>query len=111
MIGRGVVLSQCRGWSFQNFPWDAYYKTNDPRIVKFSLSMFEAGNNCMARSILRQSRGSLRKISQRSSYQYSSNIHWVNGRYGIQGVFSAKVNCVCSSSKNFVGLLLCKKLL
>ena len=73
MIGRGV-LSQCRGWSFQNFPWDAYYKTNDPRIVKFSMSMFGAGNNWMARSVLRQSRGSLRKISQRSSYQYSSNI-------------------------------------
>ena len=33
----------------------------------------------MARCILRQSRGSLRKICQRSSYQYSSNIqvgHW-----------------------------------
>ena len=72
MTGRGV-LSQCRGWSFQNFPWDAYYKTNDPRIVKFSMSMFGAGNNWMARSVLRQSRGSLRKISQRSSYQYSSN--------------------------------------
>ena len=28
----------------------------------------------MARSVLRQSRGSLRKISQRSCYQYSSNI-------------------------------------
>ena len=37
-------------------------------------SMFGAGNNWMARSVLRQSRGSLRKISQRSSYQYSSNI-------------------------------------
>ena len=73
MIGR-CVLSQCRGWSFQNFPRDAYYKTNDPRIVKFSMSMSGAGNNWMARSVLRQSRGSLRKISQRSSYQYSSNI-------------------------------------
>ena len=78
MIGRGV-LSQCRGWSFQNFPWDANYKTNDPGIVKFSMSMFGAGNNWMARCVLRQSRGSLRKICQRSSYQYSSNIqvgHW-----------------------------------
>ena len=78
MIGRGV-LSQCKGWSFQNFPWDANYKTNEPRIVKFSMSMFGAGNNWMARCVLRQSRGSLRKICQRSSYQYSSNIqvgHW-----------------------------------
>ena len=73
MIARGV-LSQCRGWSFQYFPWDAHYKTNDPRIVKFSMSMFGAGNNWMARSVLRQSRGSLRKICQRSSNQYSSNI-------------------------------------
>ena len=66
--------SQCRSWSIQNFPWGAHYKTNDPRIVKFSMSMFGAGNNWIARSVLRQSRGSLRKICQRSSYQYSSNI-------------------------------------
>ena len=36
--------------------------------------MFGAGNNWIARSVLRQSRGSLRKTCQRSSYQYSSNI-------------------------------------
>ena len=49
----------------------------------------------MARSVIRQSRGSLRKISQRSSYQYSSNIHWVNGRYGIQGVSLASQSKLC----------------
>ena len=38
------------------------------------MSMFGAGNNWMARSVPRQSRGSLRKISQGSCYQYSSNI-------------------------------------
>ena len=56
MIGRGI-LSQCEGWSFQNFPCDANYKTNDQRIVKVSMTMFGAGNNWMARSILRQTRG------------------------------------------------------
>ena len=66
MIGRGV-LSQCEGWNFQNFTWDASYETNDPRIVKFSMSMFGAGTNWMVRSVLRQSRGSLRKICFRSS--------------------------------------------
>ena len=66
VIGRGV-LSQCKGWNFQNFPWDASYETNDPRIVKFSMSMFGAGTNWMVRSVLRQSRGSLRKICLRSS--------------------------------------------
>ena len=67
MIGRDV-LSQCKGWNFQNFPWDANYKTNDPRIVNFSMSMFGAGDNRVARSILRRSRGSLRKICLRNSY-------------------------------------------
>ena len=67
MIWRGV-LSQCKGWSFQNFPWDAHYKMNDPRLVKFSMSMFGAGNNWMVRSVLGHSRGSLCKICLRSSY-------------------------------------------
>ena len=66
MIGRGVLI-QCKGWSFQNFPWDTHYQTNDPKIVKFSMAMFGAGNNWMARSVLRQSRGSLCKICLRSS--------------------------------------------
>ena len=44
MIGRGV-LSQCKGWSFQNFPCDANYKANDPGIVKVSMSMFGASND------------------------------------------------------------------
>ena len=64
MIGRGV-LSQRNGCSFQNFPWVAHYKTNDPRIVKFSMSMFGADNNLMARSVVRQSGGSLCKICLR----------------------------------------------
>ena len=59
VIGRGV-LSQCKGWSFQNFPWDAN--------VKVSVSMFEADNNWMARSVLRQIRSSLRKTFLRLSY-------------------------------------------
>ena len=67
VIGRGV-LSQCKGWNFQNFPWDANYKTNDPRIVKVSMSMFGAGNNWMAKSVLRQSRGSLRKFCLKNTY-------------------------------------------
>ena len=56
MIGRGV-LSQCKAWSFENFPWDARYETNDPRMVKFSMSLFGAGNNWMARSVPRQIAG------------------------------------------------------
>ena len=59
VIGRGV-LSQCKGWSFQNLPWDAN--------VKVSVSMFGAGNNWMARSVLRQSRSSLPKICSGRSY-------------------------------------------
>ena len=40
VIGIGEdVLSQCKGWSFQNFPLDANNKTNNPRIVKVSMSM------------------------------------------------------------------------
>ena len=54
----GGVLSQCKGWSFQNFPSDAQYETNDLRIVKVSMSLLGAGNNWMVRSVLRQSRGS-----------------------------------------------------
>ena len=61
VIGRGV-LSQCKGCSFQNFPWDANYKMNEPRIVKVFMSMFGAGDDYMARSVLPQSRRSLRKI-------------------------------------------------
>ena len=59
VIGRGV-LSQCKDWSFHNFPWDAN--------VKVSVSTFGAGNNWMARSVLRQSRTSLRKIFLTRSY-------------------------------------------
>ena len=64
---RRAVLSQCKGWSFQNFPWDANYKANDPRIVKVSTSVLGAGNNRMARWDLRQTRGPLRKICLRNS--------------------------------------------
>ena len=67
MIRRGV-LSQCNDCNFQNFPWDANYKTNDPRIVNDSMSMFRAGNSCTGRWVLRQCRGPLRKICLRSSY-------------------------------------------
>ena len=43
MIGTGV-LSQCKGWNFQNFPWDANYMMKDSRIVNVSMSMFGVGN-------------------------------------------------------------------
>ena len=39
---RRVVLSQYNDCSSQNFPWDANYKTKDPRIVNVSMSMFRA---------------------------------------------------------------------
>ena len=35
VIGRSV-LRQCKGCSFQNFPPNANYKMNEPRIVKVS---------------------------------------------------------------------------
>ena len=41
---------------------DENYKMNDPIIVKISVTMFEAGNNWIARSVLRQIGGSYAKF-------------------------------------------------
>ena len=46
--GKGVLI-QFNGCSSQNFPCDANYKTSHPIIVNVSMSVFTAGNSCMAR--------------------------------------------------------------